>query len=414
MARDEGDGVARLLAAEAVVEALLGVDAERRRLLGVERAQPDQRRPTFLSAACSLISATMSVAARTWATSSSGMPTTRRYRGACRAARPSGRWLYGGPTFGSPGRGAGSSSWPSPSAVALSAAGLGLALRRRPRRPAGGVGATLGQDGLRRGQAGHRDPEGRAADVVEPGVVEEADRLGVPPVLAADPDLEARLVERPRSVPRRTSSPTPSKSTDVEGVARQEAELEVGVHHAALDVVAGEPEGHLRQVVGPEGEEVGHLGDLGGPQGGAGRLDHGPDGHLELAPRRAALAPLGARCGLLVDVGHGVFDPAPGQRQLGAGHGQGDHDLDDRVPAVGHPLAGRLHEGPHLHGVEAGLDHPRRTPRVPEHGVGLPPRQRRLVHAALLGVQPDGVLLDGPAPRSRARTRAAAGRAGAR
>ncbi len=36
----EGDGVARLLAAEAVVEALLGVDAERRRLLGVEGAQP--------------------------------------------------------------------------------------------------------------------------------------------------------------------------------------------------------------------------------------------------------------------------------------------------------------------------------------------------------------------------------------
>ena len=36
----EGDGVAGLLAAEAVVEALLGVDAERRRLLGVEGAQP--------------------------------------------------------------------------------------------------------------------------------------------------------------------------------------------------------------------------------------------------------------------------------------------------------------------------------------------------------------------------------------
>ena len=37
---DEGDGVARLLAAEAVVEALLGVDAEGGRLLGVEGAQP--------------------------------------------------------------------------------------------------------------------------------------------------------------------------------------------------------------------------------------------------------------------------------------------------------------------------------------------------------------------------------------
>ena len=36
---DEGDGIARGLAAEAVVEPLLGVDAERRALLGVERAQ---------------------------------------------------------------------------------------------------------------------------------------------------------------------------------------------------------------------------------------------------------------------------------------------------------------------------------------------------------------------------------------
>ena len=36
----EGDGVTGLLAAEAVVEALFGIDAEGRRLLGVERAQP--------------------------------------------------------------------------------------------------------------------------------------------------------------------------------------------------------------------------------------------------------------------------------------------------------------------------------------------------------------------------------------
>ena len=39
MARTKRDGVARRLAAEAVVEALLGVDAERGGLLGVEGAQ---------------------------------------------------------------------------------------------------------------------------------------------------------------------------------------------------------------------------------------------------------------------------------------------------------------------------------------------------------------------------------------
>ena len=44
---DEGDGITRGLAAEAVVEALLGVDAERGALLGVERAQagPAPARP---------------------------------------------------------------------------------------------------------------------------------------------------------------------------------------------------------------------------------------------------------------------------------------------------------------------------------------------------------------------------------
>ncbi len=49
-----------------------------------------------------------------------------------------------------------------------------------------------GQHGLGRGEAGHRDPEGRAADVVEARVVEEGDGGGVAAVLAADAHLEAR------------------------------------------------------------------------------------------------------------------------------------------------------------------------------------------------------------------------------
>ena len=48
MLSDEGDGVARGLAAEAVVEALVGVDAERRGLLAVERAQADPPAPLTL------------------------------------------------------------------------------------------------------------------------------------------------------------------------------------------------------------------------------------------------------------------------------------------------------------------------------------------------------------------------------
>ena len=64
------------------------------------------------------------------------------------------------------------------------------------------------------------------------------------------------------------------------------------------------------------------------------------------------------------------------------------------MPAVGHPLPGRLHEGPHLHGVEAGLDHPEADTPGAQHRVGLLPGQRGLVEAALLGVEADrGVLV---------------------
>ena len=48
----ERDGVARGLAPEAVVEALLGVDREARRLLGVERAQPAPALTRPASAGC--------------------------------------------------------------------------------------------------------------------------------------------------------------------------------------------------------------------------------------------------------------------------------------------------------------------------------------------------------------------------
>ena len=38
--------------------------------------------------------------------------------------------------------------------------------------------------------------------------------------------------------------------------------LQIGRHHAALDVVAAEPERHLCEVVRADAEEVRHLGDL--------------------------------------------------------------------------------------------------------------------------------------------------------
>ena len=72
----------------------------------------------------------------------------------------------------------------------------------------------------------------------------------------------------------------------------------------------------------------------------------------------------------------GVLHPAAGEEHLLAGDGERDHDLDDRLLAGGVELDGGLHQRPHLHGVEPGLEHaeatplstPRRTPRVPSIG----------------------------------------------
>ena len=98
--------------------------------------------------------------------------------------------------------------------------------------------------------------------------------------------------------------------------------------------------------------------------------------------------------GSAATVGHGLFDPAAGQGQLFPADREGDHDLDDRVAAVGHPLAGRLHQGAHLHGVEPGLDHAETHAAGAEHRVGLLPRQCGVVEPALLGAEADGGVLD--------------------
>ena len=62
-------------------------------------------------------------------------------------------------------------------------------LRRPPTRSPGFAAATT-DDGLRGRQAGDRHPERRARHVVEPGLVEEGDGLGVAAVLTADAELQ--------------------------------------------------------------------------------------------------------------------------------------------------------------------------------------------------------------------------------
>src|SRR5205823_3935485 len=110
-----------------------------------------------------------------------------------------------------------------------------------PARAAGGSGGdSTGRRHrrLRRRQPGDRHPERRAAHVVESRHLEELDRLGIAPVLAADPQLEIglRLASGPRGQP---DEPPHAEPVDrVEGAAVEDASLYVAVEEPALHVVA--------------------------------------------------------------------------------------------------------------------------------------------------------------------------------
>ena len=324
---DEGDGVPRGLAAEAVVEALLGVHAERGRLLGVERAQPAPAPPHLLERGVLADQGDESVAARTWAISSSGIPTARRYRGALGA---------GSRRAGSAGLGP---------RRALACPGRAASTRAR------------GQHGLGGGQPGHRDPEGRAAHVVEAGPVEEVDRRGVAAVLAADPHLEAGPGGPPPLGAEPDQLAHAARVDHLEGVAR-----------AAGRARGRRPSCGPRRRHGRTRRSSGSgrwcRSEKNSATSAISSARSAARGVSIIVPMLTSSAPclasadLAARrdgrgAGSAFTVGHRLLDPAASQCHLGAGDGQRDHDLDDRVPAVGHALACRLHEGPHLHGVEA-------------------------------------------------------------
>src|SRR5919199_5320950 len=130
-----------------------------------------------------------------------------------------------------------------------------------PRPAAGSAGVRYRR--LRRGHARDRDAVRRAAHVVEPGPVEEVDRLGVAAVLAADPELEVGL-GLPAGPRREPDEPADAGLVDrLERAAVHDLALDVPIEELALDVVAREPERGLREVVRSEREEVRHARDAG-------------------------------------------------------------------------------------------------------------------------------------------------------
>src|SRR5512133_3176523 len=194
---------------------------------------------------------------------------------------------------------------------------LGLLVMRATLGSLGG-GGGLAEGGLAGGQAGRGHPERRAGHVVQAQLVAEPHRVGVAAVLAADPQVQVRagLAALLAGDPHQPAHP--GLVDGHERVDRDQLALLVQAEELA-DVVAGEPEGGLGEVVGAEGEELGHLGDLARDQGRPGQLDHGPPQHLELlALVLQGLA--GHRLQLLAHLG-----------QLLTGRGQRVHDLHDRV-----------------------------------------------------------------------------------
>ena len=207
-------------------------------------------------------------------------------------------------------------------------------------------------------------------------------------MLTADAGLEARLglsTELDAHADQRTDT----VSIDhLEGVALEQALLDVGSHDAAFDVISAEAERHLGQVISSEGEEVCLLGDLISHERSSGSLDHGADEHLERALLALALARLDA------DLGNGLLGPRASQRELLARHRQRNHDLDDRVTALGHADLGGLHQRTNLHGIETGLDHAETDTTGTEHRVGLFPQTGCGEQFALLHAEADCGLLD--------------------
>ena len=117
--------------------------------------------------------------------------------------------------------------------------------------------------------------------------MEEPDRVGVPAVLAADPDLELRACGAAALDAHADERPDAVLVDRPERGALHDAAVHVAGHDPALDVVAREAEPGLREVVGAEREELGVACDVAGHEARAGQLDHGADD--EAATGREAL-----------------------------------------------------------------------------------------------------------------------------
>mmetsp|Transcript_29085 Transcript_29085/g.81397 ORF Transcript_29085/g.81397 Transcript_29085/m.81397 type:complete len:750 (+) Transcript_29085:379-2628(+) len=265
-------------------------------------------------------------------------------------------------------------------------------LGRRPGLRAPPLGLGGGQEGAGHAERGHRH-------VVEgPRLVQAADGARVPPLLAADADLQpggrgpapegGRLHEaQHRAVER------------LEGVLGQDALLAVGGQEGAA-VVPGNAHRHLRQVVGAEREEArARLHELLRRQARPRGLHHAPHAEGQLGP--------------------GVGQPLAGERLLGglvdeglahahlfAAHHQGHHDahgpeLLARLPQLLPQAQRGVHEGAHLHLQQGGARDEQAAATQAQHGVLLPEGPDAARQGPLVRAQGGGQLAGVVAARPR-------------
>src|SRR5262249_34288522 len=196
----------------------------------------------------------------------------------------------------------------------------------------------------------------RAADVVEPELVAERDRLRLPAVLAADPGLQAGLR---RSAALDADAHQLADTVHVErleGVVLEDAVLEIEGQELALRVVAREAERRLRQIVGPEREEIRVVCDLVRSDAGPRELDH----------RAAEVLDLGRL--LLGDLHRQLAQPA----QLLVEGDEGMHDLDQRrLAGPGRDRARGADDRTNLHLVDLRPLQAEPAAARPEHRVRL-------------------------------------------
>ena len=145
-----------------------------------------------------------------------------------------------------------------------------------------GLCGCLGLDGgLRGGEACDGHAVGAAGDVGQADFVAEFHGLRFAALFAADAGLQVPAGGA-SGLDRMADHPADAVAVDgLEGIGGDDVLAEIFADEGS-DIVAGETEGHLGEVVGAEGEEFGFLGHLSGEDGGARDLDHGADHVVEL------------------------------------------------------------------------------------------------------------------------------------